>query len=83
MLAAFYGLFALIFMPFIIFTIIGSLAGGNQNGPSAVVAIGSGLAMAVLFPVFYAIMGFFFGAIGAWIYNLLARWIGGIQVEVE
>jgi hypothetical protein len=34
-------------------------------------------------PVIYAVMGFVFGVLGAWVYNLIAKWIGGIEVEVE
>jgi hypothetical protein len=35
------------------------------------------------YAVFYGIFGFVFGVISAAIYNLIARWIGGIEVEVE
>jgi len=28
-------------------------------------------------------MGFIFGALGAWGYNIIAKWIGGIEVDVE
>lgn len=39
--------------------------------------------MGLLMPVFYGVFGFIFGAISAALYNLIARWVGGIQVEVE
>ena len=42
-----------------------------------------GTGFAILAPFLYAAMGFVFGAIGAFIYNLVAKWIGGIEVEVE
>jgi hypothetical protein len=42
-----------------------------------------GVGMALMLPVFYGVLGFLQGVIGAAIYNLLARWIGGIEVEVE
>ncbi len=42
-----------------------------------------GLGFAVLSPLIYAAMGFVVGALGALIYNGIARWIGGIEVEVE
>jgi hypothetical protein len=35
--------------------------------------------MGILMPVIYGVMGF----IGAAVYNLVARWIGGIELEVE
>jgi hypothetical protein len=34
-------------------------------------------------PVFYGAMGFVFGAIGALLYNLLAKWVGGFEFELE
>lgn len=37
----------------------------------------------ILFPVLFAVMGAVFGGIGAAIYNVAAKWVGGIQVEVE
>jgi hypothetical protein len=37
----------------------------------------------IMMPVVYGVIGFVFGVIGAAIYNLIASWIGGIEVEVE
>jgi hypothetical protein len=34
-------------------------------------------------PIFFAIIGAVFGGLGAVIYNVSARFVGGIQVEVE
>ncbi len=34
-------------------------------------------------PVFYAIMGFIVGVLAAAVYNLVARWTGGLQFEVR
>jgi hypothetical protein len=41
-----------------------------------------GAAFTVMIPVLYGVMGFIGGIIGALIYNLVAKWIGGIEVEV-
>ena len=35
--------------------------------------------MLIFMPVFYTVFGFIFTLIGAWIYNLVARWVGGIE----
>jgi hypothetical protein len=35
--------------------------------------------MMLFMPVFYAISGFLFTLIGAWIYNMLAKRMGGIE----
>lgn len=37
----------------------------------------------LLAPFFYAVVGFIFTAIGCAFYNLIARYTGGIEVEVE
>lgn len=35
--------------------------------------------MLIIFPFFYLIFGFIFTVIAAWIYNLAASWVGGIE----
>jgi hypothetical protein len=37
------------------------------------------LIMLIIFPFFYLIFGFIFTVIAAWIYNLAASWVGGIE----
>ena len=37
----------------------------------------------VFFPIFFAIIGAIFGGVGAAVYNVAARYLGGIVVEVE
>jgi hypothetical protein len=39
--------------------------------------------LAILLPFFYAVMGFLIGALTAWMYNLFAGWVGGIQLELR
>jgi hypothetical protein len=34
-------------------------------------------------PVLYGLLGLIFTAIGCLVYNLVAGWVGGIEVEVE
>ena len=86
MLAVVYGCMGLIFLPF--FALAGMLgafaqhAQSNQGAPAAVIG-GLVLGMGMFMPIIYAAMGFVFGVIGAALYNLVARWIGGFEVEVE
>lgn len=40
-----------------------------------------GLLMLVLMPIIYALVGFVFTLIGAWLYNLIAKTVGGIEYE--
>lgn len=84
MLAVIYGGIALIFIPFfLLFGAISSFIPKVQGGPPVGVMFGLGLGFAILIPVIYAAMGFIGGVIGAFVYNIVARWIGGIEVEVE
>lgn len=53
---------------------------GTAGGVSTVVM---GLAMMIGFPLFYGILGFIMGAIGALIYNAVAGIIGGVKFELE
>jgi len=36
-----------------------------------------------LAPLLYGVFGFLGGLLFSWFYNVLARWIGGIEVELE
>ena len=70
----------LILLPiFALMTIAGSQMPPNQR--TGMMAFGIGFALAM--PVFYVVMGFITGVIGAGLYNLVAGWIGGIEVDVE
>ena len=37
----------------------------------------------VLFPLFYLVMGYAMVAIGCWFYNLMFKYIGGIEFETR
>jgi hypothetical protein len=39
--------------------------------------------MGLFAPVFYGVFGFIFGALGAFPYSLMAKWLGGIEVQVQ
>ena len=84
-----YACMGLIFLPF--FAIAG-LAGAfaqhaqqaqNVPGLSAALMAGIMFGFGIFIPIIYGAMGFVFGIIMAAIYNLIAGWIGGIEVEVE
>jgi len=93
MLAAFYGLMSLVFVPFfMIFMALGSFAARAQGAsagagagatPPLPLMLGMGVGFMLLLPFFYAAMGFIVGVLSAFVYNLLARWIGGLALEFE
>jgi hypothetical protein len=70
----------LIFAPF--FLLIGLLGSalGQQNSPLAGIF---GIGFAVLMPVLYGVIGFITGLIGALLYNLFARWVGGFELQMD
>ena len=80
MAACLYGAMGLLFAPvFLIMSAVSANLPAGQRGTFAMMGVGFALAA----PFLYAAMGFIIGVIGAAIYNLVARWIGGIEVEVE
>jgi hypothetical protein len=42
-----------------------------------------GAAAIVVFPLFYGCIGFVATLVGAWLYNVVAGLVGGIEVEVQ
>lgn len=57
-----------------------------QSDTQAIGGVGSivgGLVIMIAVPIFYGILAFIGGAIGALIYNLAAGFVGGIKFELE
>lgn len=65
---------------FLFGSLAGSLAGAGNGG--GVMAIG-GVAGLIIFPIMYGVFGFIGGVIQAFIYNLAAGWVGGLQIDTE
>lgn len=42
-----------------------------------------GIAAILFMPLIYGCLGFIFALIGAWLYNVLAGMLGGIEIEVS
>ena len=89
MLGILYACMGLIFLPiFMLAAAAGAFAQHTQAAQGAAAAPAAAIAgimigMGFFMPIIYGVMGFVVGIIGAAIYNLIARWIGGIEVEVE
>jgi hypothetical protein len=80
MLGIIYGCMGLLFIPI---ALIGGLASMVSQQPNSAVSGAAMLAFGIFAPFLYGGMGFVFGAIGAWIYNLIAKRLGGIEIELE
>jgi hypothetical protein len=79
-LAVIMGCFGLCLMPF--FLVMSLVMAHAPNMPRGFPFI-FGLGFALAAPVIYAFIGFLQGVIGAFIYNLVSKVTGGIEVEVE
>lgn len=69
------GLFVAIFIQFM------GAASEMTSLPGAGIVAGGGLAAIIVGPIIYGIMLFVMGAVGAFIYNVIASKVGGIVFE--
>ena len=58
-------------------------SGANEGIMAGGGAIVMGILVMIGIPVFYSLIGFIAGVIGALIYNIFAGMVGGIEIEVE
>jgi len=65
----------------IITALIRAIAGPVFDGARA--GLGLEFLYIIIFPVIYGIGGFIFGVLNALIYNIIAKWIGGIELEFK
>lgn len=67
-----------------IFSLI-SLAGGFASNTSGGAGLGAmvGVGAIVVFPILYGGIGFVATLIGAWLYNIVAGLVGGIEMDVQ
>lgn len=76
-LGTLYGILGLIFCPIgILISFLPHKAGTPDPGMA-------GMVLAILFPIMYAFAGFIGGIIASAVYNLGARFTGGLHVEVQ
>jgi hypothetical protein len=69
------GLFSLIAI------VAGSLAAGDDGGAFGGMLFGAGAV--IILPIFYGCVSFIAGAVGAFVYNLAAGWVGGLEIEAH
>lgn len=74
---AIFGLLAGIFI-----ALPGALLGAASSGKLAFGA-GFGIASVIIIPIIYGIMGFIAGALGAFIFNVVVKMVGGLEVELD
>jgi hypothetical protein len=75
-----YACMGLLFLPFAVLAGVAGMATQRTNSALGGVAF---LIFGIAAPFIYGAMGFVMGAIGAWIYNLVAQRLGGIEIQLE
>jgi len=75
---AIFGLINGIYMAIVI-----SLLGTRASAAVDPLTLSLGAFVIIIFPIIFAIMGFVGGIIGAWLYNMIAKWVGGVKIEFE
>jgi hypothetical protein len=70
-----------------LFTIVVSMATsayfGDYFGDSSIMSVMFGVGSILVMPFLYGIIGFLQGLVGAWLYNLIAKFLGGIRLELQ
>jgi hypothetical protein len=81
-LGVIYGVMSLIFaVPiFLIFSLVGAASARGGAHPLPVIFTG---VFVIFVPFIYAAFGFIGGAIAALVYNLVAKWTGGVEFTTE
>lgn len=75
-----YALMGLLVAPvFLLFSAIGALAGQKESQMGLVFAV----IFTIFVPIFYGGIGFIGGVIMAFLYNLIASRLGGIEIELQ
>jgi len=71
---------------FALFAMLGGALTSMTHSPSATGAgfmFGFGIGAVIAFPIMYGIIGGVTAAISALIYNLVAGWVGGLEVDIS
>jgi hypothetical protein len=62
-----------------------AMVGGFASDSSRAAGLGAvmGVGAIVVFPILYGCIGFVATLIGAWLYNVVAGLVGGVEVEMQ
>jgi hypothetical protein len=86
-IAGMYGIFGavLAIIYFLMIVVVGLVVGASQNNVllGLVFGILIGLLLGALFVGFYVLVGFLAGVLGSALYNVVAKKLGGIKMEVK
>jgi len=78
-----YALMGLIIGAFIsLFAVAGGMLAGDRSGGGAMGAL-VGVGAVIVLPIMYGCIGFIATLIGAWLYNIAAGMVGGVEIDVR
>ena len=67
---------------FISLTALLGVAGAGGDATAGILGFLFGVGSLIFFPIFYGFFGFLSGALTAWVYNVAASVVGGIQLNL-
>lgn len=83
-LYAFFGLiFGAIFSLISMFGFAAGMAAGNGGGEQVFASLFFGVGAIIALPIFYGVLGFLGGLLTALVFNLVAGWVGGLEIEAD
>jgi len=63
-----------------IFSVLGStFSSSGSIGRGTLFGVGA----IIFLPILYGALGFISGVLSGWIFNLVTRWVGGLEIEFE
>ena len=65
----------------VIFGLFSSMMPGAA-APSPFFGVGSRIGFVIVMPLLYGVLGVVFGALTAAFYNLVAGWVGGLEIDL-
>jgi len=67
-----------------LFALMGVFANSMMNeGPGAFFGLFFGVGAIIILPIFYGVLGFIGGALMAWLYNIFAGLVGGVELDLQ
>ena len=75
-----YGCMGLLLIPMVLISVVASAASPQGYSTLGATAL---ILLSLFAPVIYGLLGFIIGALSAWLYNVTAKHVGGIRLELQ
>ena len=63
-----------------IFMVLGDTFFASENNTEGIFF---GIGAIIILPIIYGLLGFVFGVTSGWLYNVVSKWIGGLEIVLE